>query len=233
MSSDEAGRFCAWKKGALNILNSREIGRLRPDVAENCRAFIQKCAVAGYPVLVTGTVRDDEFQLDCYRKGTGGKPPATFHSVKAGLAFDVCKNVKGQEYSDAAFWAGVGKIGQQMGFTWGGSWKRVDKPHFQWDAHGKFSDGDIIAGRYPPQMPLYKEEKDMTKEETKKLFDEMLAERDAVIAGVNAKTAAWAQSAWDEAKKAGLFDGTRPGAPLTRQEAAIILQRLGLSGKGV
>ncbi len=212
------------------MLNSREIDRLRYDVAENCRRFIQICAQAGYPVLVTGTVRDDEFQLDCYRKGTGGKPPATFHSVKAGLAFDICKNVKGQEYSDAAFFANVGHIGRQMGFTWGGDWKRVDKPHFQWDALGKYRDVDIIAGRYPPQMPPYEEVSDMTREETKKLFEEMLAARDAAIAESNLAVAPWAHEAWTQAKQAGLFDGTRPGAPLTRQEAAIILQRL---GKGV
>jgi hypothetical protein len=87
------------------MLNSRDINKLRPDVAENCRKFIERCRQARYPVLVTGTVRDDEYQLSCYKKGTGGKPAATFHSVHAGLAFDSCKNVKGQEYNDSAFWA--------------------------------------------------------------------------------------------------------------------------------
>lgn len=38
----------------------------------------------------------------------------------------------------------------------------------------------------------------------------------------------WAVEAWEAAKKAGVLDGTRPHDPLTRQEAAVSLERLGL-----
>lgn len=213
------------------MLNSRDIARLRYDVMQNGKRLVQLCAAAGLPVLVTGTVRDDEYQMDCYRRGTGGKPPATFHSVKAGLAFDICKNIKGQEYSDAAFFASVAAIAKRMGFTWGGDWKRVDKPHFQWDEYGKYSDADIIRGRYPKAMPLYtKGEIDLTAQEVLQIVRKELADRDAAIAAVNAKVATWSQVAWDKAKAAGVFDGTRPGAPLSRQEAALVLDRLELLG---
>ena len=40
-----------------------------------------------------------------------------------------------------------------------------------------------------------------------------------------------AKEAWNKAKDAGVFDGTAPGAPLTREQAALILERLGLLGK--
>ena len=36
----------------------------------------------------------------------------------------------------------------------------------------------------------------------------------------------WAEEAWDKATKTGLFDGTMPQAPLTREQAAVILDRL-------
>ena len=36
----------------------------------------------------------------------------------------------------------------------------------------------------------------------------------------------WADEAWDKATKTGLFDGTMPRAPLTREQAAVILDRL-------
>lgn len=158
------------------LLNSKDISMLRPDVAENCHAFLDQCAKAGYQVLVTGTVRDDEFQLECYQKGTGGKPPATFHSVKAGLAFDVCQNVKGHEYDDPRFWAEISVIGKKVGFTWGGDWSDfVDKPHFQWDQHGKYHGNDIIAGRYPAKMPRYQEVNDMTESEVMSLVSQMLS----------------------------------------------------------
>jgi len=147
---------------AGKMLNSRDIDLLRPDVAANCKELVELAARDGYSVLVTGTVRDKEFQELCYFKGTSKNKVPTFHSEAAGLAFDVCKNVKGQEYSDNDFWVYVGALGKRMGFTWGGDWKSfVDKPHFQWDGNKKYSGTDILAGRYPPDMPLFKEEAKM------------------------------------------------------------------------
>ncbi|WP_433939099.1 stalk domain-containing protein [Paenibacillus lautus] len=40
------------------------------------------------------------------------------------------------------------------------------------------------------------------------------------------KVSPWAAAAWDVAKKEGLFDGSRPGDPLIREEAAIVFFRL-------
>ena len=42
----------------------------------------------------------------------------------------------------------------------------------------------------------------------------------------------WAKEAWSKASAAGVFDGTRPRDTLTRQEAAVVLDRLGLLEKG-
>lgn len=45
--------------------------------------------------------------------------------------------------------------------------------------------------------------------------------------------APWAKGAWEKAVAAGVLDGTRPGEPITRQEVAVILDRLGaLKGGG-
>lgn len=156
------------------MFNSRDISLLRADVAANCRRMIEIAKADGWPILVAGTVRDEAYQLQCYQNGTSKSKVPTFHGVKAGLAFDICKNVKGQEYSDAAFWAYCGALGKRMGFTWGGDWTSfVDKPHFQWDGGGKFTGSDILAGRYPPDMPLYgKEETAVTVEEAKKIVQQ-------------------------------------------------------------
>ncbi|MBA9024722.1 N-acetylmuramoyl-L-alanine amidase family protein [Peribacillus huizhouensis] len=40
------------------------------------------------------------------------------------------------------------------------------------------------------------------------------------------KVSNWAQSSWDEAVANGYFDGTRPGASITREEVAIVVNRL-------
>lgn len=173
------------------MLKSRDIDRLRADVAANCRAFIKKCAAAGLPVLVTETVRDAEYQASLYAQGrtkpgkivTNQKTPS-FHSDKVCLAFDVAKNVKGHEYDDAAFFAKCGKIGKEMGFTWGGDWKSLpDKPHFQWDDHGKYTAAMVRAGKLPRTMPRYQEEGQttMTKDEAKKILKEKAGLSDATI----------------------------------------------------
>jgi peptidoglycan L-alanyl-D-glutamate endopeptidase CwlK len=47
------------------------------------------------------------------------------------MAWDICKNVKGQEYADAAFFAKCGAIAKRLGITWGGTWDTPDKPHFE------------------------------------------------------------------------------------------------------
>ena len=44
---------------------------------------------------------------------------------------------------------------------------------------------------------------------------------------------AWAANAWKALTDAGITDGSAPQAPLTREQLAVMLQRLGLIGKGV
>ena len=148
------------------MLNSRDIDRLRPDVAANCRA-------SGLLVLVTGTVRDEEYQQYCFENGTAATPVPSFHGEQAGLAFDFCQNIKGQEYSDSAFFQRAGELGEQVGFEWGGRWKSFpDRPHLQWSDGGKYTSSMIRAGDSPPAMPPYREEDtDMTKEEIQAMID--------------------------------------------------------------
>lgn len=156
------------------MLNSRDISKLRPDVAANCRKWVELCKAQGLNVLVTQTVRDAEYQASLYAQGrtkpgsivTNSKRP-TFHSDQAGLAFDFCKNVKGHEYDDLAFFSKAAAVAKKMGFSWGGDWKSfVDRPHIQWDDGGKYSASDILAGRRPRTMPLYTGKATQVKEVT-------------------------------------------------------------------
>ena len=149
------------------MLNSRDISLLRSDVAANCRIWLKRCDAAGLNVLITNTVRDKEYQEYLYAQGrtrpgsivTNGRTP-TFHSDKAGLAFDFCKNVRGHEYDDPTFFRGAAAIAKEMGFSWGGDWKSFpDSPHIQWDAGGKWTSSMILAGKLPATMPLWGENK--------------------------------------------------------------------------
>ena len=177
----------------MRMLNSRGIDRLRSDVAANCRVFLDLCKAAGLPVLVTQTVRDAEYQASLYAQGrtkpgsivTNQKTPS-FHSDKAGLAFDIAKNVKGHEYDDLAFFNRCGEIGKKIGFSWGGDWLSLqDKPHFQWDDHGQYTAAMVRAGKLPPAMPLYQMQQEvqkaMTKGEAKSVLKTKAGLSDATI----------------------------------------------------
>lgn len=199
------------------MYHSRDIADLRADVRRNCVIFLDLCKEAGLPVLVTETVRDDEYQRYLARMGYAAKNATrpTFHSVKAGLAFDICKNVKGHEYDDPSFFARCGQIGKQVGFSWGGDWKKFpDKPHFQWDDHGRYGDSSILVGHYPPEMEEYMDQA---------TFDKMM---DTWLARQRAKSvSSWAKGAWDAAAAAGITDGSAPQGFITRQEAVTMIER--------
>lgn len=203
------------------MINSRAIDDLRPDVAANCRILLELCKEQGFPILITQTLRDDEYQATLYAQGRT-KPGSivtnskvtTFHGV--GLAFDVCKNVRGHEYDDAAFFARVGAIGKEIGFSWGGDWKSFsDRPHLQWDEHGKYTDAMIRAGKRPAEMEEY-----MTYDQWKKYMTQYRAEQG------KKPVSSWAKAAWDKLTKRGITDGSRPGDLITREEAAVMMDRM-------
>lgn len=46
------------------------------------------------------------------------------------------------------------------------------------------------------------------------------------------ETSPWSKKAWEKAETAGVFDGTAPQAPLSREQASLVLDRLGLLPEG-
>ena len=74
--------------------------------------------------------------------------------------------------------------------------------------------------------PEKKEETKLTDNE----FDAYIQRHEKKIEGRNAS--AWASDAWKALTDAGITDGSAPQAALTREQLAVMLQRLGLIGKG-
>ena len=207
------------------MFRSSDLQYLRADVRANCETFLALCKEAGLNVKVTETVRDDEYQRYLAANGYAAKTATvpTFHSVKAGLAFDICKNVKGHEYDDLSFFDRCGQIAKQVGFSWGGDWKSFpDKPHIQWDAHGKYTGSMILAGKFPPEMEEY-----MTQADFNRMMDAYLAQlRTKPVSG-------WAAQTWADAKKSGIADGTAPQGLITRQEVVTMIDRAISNRQGV
>jgi hypothetical protein len=200
------------------MFHSDELKYLRADVRVNCEKFLALCKEAGLNVKVTQTVRDDAYQKYLVSKGYASKDASrpTFHSVKAGLAFDICKNVRGHEYDDATFFALCGQIGKQVGFSWGGDWRKFpDRPHFQWDNHLRWTGSMILAGKYPPEMEEY-----MTQADFNKMMDTYLAQKRA-----EKNPSTWAKDTWELAKKQGITDGSGPHGLCTREEVVALIER--------
>ena len=212
------------------MYNSRKIEDLRPDVAANCRIWQALCREAGLNVLVTGTVRDAAYQMQCYRNGTSKAQKPAFHAQGIGLAFDFCKNVKGQEYADLDFFRRAGEIGEKIGFEWGGRWRSFpDRPHLQWSQGGRYTSGMLLAGKRPPQMPLYqrkKEEPEMTKEDVQRLVDAAVeAVRPKVYTDL-AQVPEWAQALVGRAMDAGIIKGSGGGKLRLTDDNLVSLQML-------
>jgi peptidoglycan L-alanyl-D-glutamate endopeptidase CwlK len=204
---------------------SRDMNLLRSDVAANCRKLIELAADAGWKVLVTCTTRTDAEQLEAYNSGHSNAKTPSFHAQHAGLAFDICQNIKGHEYDNNAFWAFTSKLGRAMGFTWGGDWKSiVDKPHFQWDEHGKYTGDMVRARKYPPMMPLHQQEDDdMTIDDIRKDL--------TTVSDTGDKHSDWAGAAVYKMTETGIFNGDGNGnygwgQLLTREAAAKVLYNL-------
>ena len=62
----------------------------------------------------------------------------------------------------------------------------------------------------------------MTQEQFNSMMDTYLAQLRAQ------EVSGWGEAAWKKAMAAGVFDGTAPQASLTREQAALVLDRLGL-----
>ena len=213
------------------MVNSRDLSLLRPDVRRNAENFLSACNAQGLKVLITQTVRDDEYQAYLYAQGRSrpGKvvtnsKRTTFHG--AGLAFDICQNIKGQEYSDAAFFQNCAAIAKHMGFSWGGDWKYFsDKPHFQWDERGKYA---FSRTKEPAQMPLYEEETEMiTVESVQQMSDAAvlaLANRVQDVLGKQEQTGKVGEEL-KEAVALGITDGSNPKAFCTRAQCAVMVKR--------
>jgi len=91
--------------------------------------------------------------------------------------------------------------------------------------------GQEISSRndYPELIQYHEEEEDvLTQEKFEAMYQKMLE------SNREKEQSEWSrlEGHWDKAVAIGVFDGTAPQNPMTRQEAAAVLGRLGQFGKG-
>jgi peptidoglycan LD-endopeptidase CwlK len=118
---------------------SRSLDDLHPAVRTKAKKLIELCKREGVELLITCTYRSFEEQAKLYAMGrtapgnkvTNAKPGSSWHQFK--LAFDVVPLVNGKAVWDSNMWPLIGMLGEQVGLTWGGRWKKFkDLPHFEY-----------------------------------------------------------------------------------------------------
>ena len=212
----------------------REITLLHPKLQGIVAEFLKRCEAAGLSVKVTETYRTAAEQDALYAQGreTAGKivteaKGSSYQSMHQwGVAFDVCRNVKGREYDDYdGFFTRVGEIGKTLDLFWGGDFKSFkDKPHFQMSEFSPDGTTKFLREKYgtPERFMATWEDEDMI---TQEQFNQMYAK---MMADLGAKPPRFTGATGEEfeaAKAAGVTDGTRPQAPATREEVALMAFR--------
>jgi hypothetical protein len=129
----------------------KDPNKLKPYVKYLYDLFIKKCTDAGLKILTIETLRTQDRQAALHKEAPLANP-SLVGAHGYGLAFDCAPLKNGKiDWSDYALFKKMGAIGKQIGLEWGGDWKTVDCPHFQYTQG--LTTAQIRAGKLP-NFPL-------------------------------------------------------------------------------
>ncbi|HET7628625.1 MAG TPA: peptidoglycan-binding protein [Bacillales bacterium] len=118
--------------------SSSDIASLHPTVAAQARRFLRLTRENGLNVRIANAFRSWNEQDRLYARGrtepgrivTNAMGGDSFHNW--GLAFDAYPIVNGRVSNDLNLYRRMGRLGQQAGLEWGGTFRSIkDFPHFQ------------------------------------------------------------------------------------------------------
>lgn len=102
--------------------NSRDLNDLHPYVKAQAEKLIAQCKAAGIDIMITSTLRDNQYQNWLYAQGrtrpgkivTYAKAGQSWHNF--GLAFDFAVRKHGEiDWGDMKSYQAVRRIGEQIG----------------------------------------------------------------------------------------------------------------------
>lgn len=137
----------------MNVLTAcRDVKELLPAAQLACNMFLRECKKRELPALITETYCSQERQNYLYEQGRIQSRTGvtwTKNSRHTGrCAWDICQNVRGQEYSDKAFFKKCGEVAKELGITWGGEWSTPDLPHFEVKSDWKPKEVNEVVKHY-------------------------------------------------------------------------------------
>ncbi|MBT9175647.1 MAG: Peptidoglycan L-alanyl-D-glutamate endopeptidase CwlK [candidate division WS2 bacterium] len=120
---------------------SRDLNELTRQTREMALLLIQRARERGINIIITSTYRSFIEQDRLYAQGrtrpgriiTNAKGGMSYHNVRRAIDIGVMKGKK-VSYTCVEDYRTCGRIGKDIGLTWGGDFKRLrDLPHFQYD----------------------------------------------------------------------------------------------------
>lgn len=112
------------------MINSRDIEVLQPEFKQLIKRWLEACKNIGLDILVTSTVRDNEYQNWLYAKGrtskgvivTNLRGGESLHNQK--IALDFCiMNGKNCDWLNKADFTRAGILAEALGLVWAGRWQ--------------------------------------------------------------------------------------------------------------
>jgi peptidoglycan L-alanyl-D-glutamate endopeptidase CwlK len=125
----------------VDTRSAKNIATLNPEVQPLARQLIEQAVAAGIHAKVISGHRTYVEQDELYAQGRTKKGPIVtkarggYSNHNFGLAFDIgIFSTDGKTYhGEHKDYKRVGEIGEKLGLEWGGRWKFVDEPHFQYN----------------------------------------------------------------------------------------------------
>lgn len=122
-----------------------QIDGLHPAIKPLVDKFLKNAKDQGIDLMITAGLRTFDEQNILYAQGrttdgkiiTKAKAGQSFHNY--GLAVDVVPIVNKKADWNSKLWGKIGEIGESVGFEWGGRWKFIDKPHFQYPRNTRYT----------------------------------------------------------------------------------------------
>jgi len=136
---------------------STDLSSLNPYVASLAKKFLQLTKEHGLDVRITTAFRSWDESDRLYAQGRTAPGPKvsnarggdSYHNW--GLAFDAAPYENGQMSTDQQKFDLMGKLGQDVGLKWGGTFKSIkDYPHFQYTFG--LNTWDLLNGVRAPEM---------------------------------------------------------------------------------
>lgn len=164
------------------------------------------------------SVDEGDTAWHCGRSDGKYKHPTCRNANSIGIEMCCHQDTSGGWYIDEATMATAAELGREIMARYGIPLENVLR---HYDVTGKLCPRPLID---EDKWAAFKArlEDTMTQEQFNAMMDIYLAQsREKPVSD-------WAKNTWDKAMATGVFDGTAPQNPLTREQAALVLDRLGL-----